>query len=148
MAESFACSFHATELDARSGIGTVVEKLRVMGVPPTRADEVQIALAEAVNNVVEHAYSGTETGDVRIGCNLETDRLWICISDAGVALPDEKLPPGMPADVSVPQDSLPEGGFGWFLIRELTSDIHYQRSDGNNLLSLCFEINAAPGGQG
>lgn len=140
MVETFACSFQATELDARDGIGSVVSRLRELGVGEDRAGEVQIALAEAVNNVVEHAYAGRAPGDVRIRCNLENDQLWISIWDAGVPLPDNSLPAGKPADVSGPIEDLPEGGFGWFLIRELTSDIQYQRADGSNELSLCFEI--------
>ncbi len=140
MAETFACSFTATELDARSGITEVVTRLRKMGIPELRVDEVQIALAEAVNNVVEHAYAGTAPGDVRIRCSLDPQRLWINISDAGAPFPDGQLPDGKAADIDVPLDQLPEGGFGWLLIRELSSDIHYQRSGGNNELSLCFEI--------
>ncbi|MGR3761480.1 ATP-binding protein [Roseobacteraceae bacterium NS-SX3] len=140
MVESFACSFTATELDARSGISSVVERLRNMGLPEGRADEVQIALAEAVNNVIEHAYAGKAPGDVRIRCNLYPERLWISISDAGAPYPGNQLPEGKPADISGPRETLPEGGFGWFLIRELASDIQYERSGGSNNLSLCFEI--------
>ena len=140
MVETFACSFQATELDARDGIGCVVEKLRALGMSETRAGEVRIALAEAVNNVVEHPYAGRAPGDVRIRCNLDTAQLWISIWDAGMPLPDNRLPPGNPADVSGPIEDLPEGGFGWFLIRELTSDIQYQRANGSNELSLCFEV--------
>ena len=140
MVETFACSFTATELDARSGITQVVERLRGLGIPELRVDEVQIALAEAVNNVVEHAYAGKTPGDVRIRCSLEPERLWINITDAGAPFPEGELPEGKPANLDVAPEDLPEGGFGWFLIRELTSDIHYERSAGNNQLSLCFEI--------
>ncbi|MDE4275169.1 ATP-binding protein [Phaeobacter gallaeciensis] len=140
MVETFACSFTATELDARSGITQVVKRLRGLGIPELRVDEVQIALAEAVNNVVEHAYAGKTPGDVRIRCSLEPERLWINITDAGAPFPEGELPEGKPANLDVAPEDLPEGGFGWFLIRELTSDIHYERSVGNNQLSLCFEI--------
>lgn len=142
MVETFACSFKATELEARRGIVSVVERLKGMGIPNTRVDEVQIALAEAVNNVVEHAYAETATGDVLIRCNLHPDRLWVEIRDAGAPFPESKLPEGKPAIVTAntPLEDLPEGGFGWFLIRELASDIQYQRNLDNNQLSLCFEI--------
>ncbi|PCJ08735.1 MAG: ATPase [Rhodobacteraceae bacterium] len=142
MVDSFACSFLATELDARSGICSVVERLQDMGLPEARAHEVQIVLAEAVNNVIEHAYADAPLGNVYIHCNLNTERLWINIHDAGAPLPDEKLPAGKLIDLSGPTEDLPEGGFGWFLIRALTSDIRYERRCGNNQLALCFEINA------
>jgi serine/threonine-protein kinase RsbW len=101
---------------------------------------VQIALAEAVNNVVEHAYRDAAPGDVNIQCSLQPDQLLLNIFDAGVPLPDEKLPAGKPADLSGPLEDLPEGGFGWFLIRTLTNEIRYQRHDGSNELSLTFEV--------
>ncbi|WP_282077331.1 ATP-binding protein [Epibacterium ulvae] len=140
MVETFACSFTATELEARSGISAVVDQLRGLGLPQARVDEVQIVLAEAVNNVVEHAYAGHAPGDVNIHCNLAADHLTIYVRDAGVPLPDHQLPSGTPQDLSGPIDTLPEGGFGWLLIRELTSDIQYERSEGHNNLQLSFEI--------
>lgn len=142
MVESFALSFRATEQEARRGILSVVERLKRMEIPAARIDEVQIALAEAVNNVVEHAYSETATGDVRIRCELLANRLWINIYDAGQPFPDNKLPsPKEPAlQPGTALEDLPEGGFGWFLIRELASDVQYQRDVDTNQLSLCFEI--------
>jgi serine/threonine-protein kinase RsbW len=143
MAETFACSFTATELNARSGISEVMTQLRDFNLPEERFGDVQIALAEAVNNVVEHAYSGSAAGDICIKCNLSPQELWIEISDYGPPLPYGELPEGLPADVTCSFDSLPEGGFGWFLIRELTSDLKYQRQNDSNLLSLCFTVVAS-----
>jgi serine/threonine-protein kinase RsbW len=145
MAETFACSFTATELNARSGISQVMMQLRDFDLPEERVGDVQIALAEAVNNVVEHAYSGQASGDICIKCNLSPQELCIEISDFGSPLPYEELPEGLPADVTCSFDSLPEGGFGWFLIRELTSDLRYQRQNDSNLLSLCFTIPSSLG---
>ena len=140
MVKTFACSFTATNADARSGISSVVAQLRSLGIPAARADEVQIALTEAVNNVVEHAYASTAPGDVRIKVELSPNQLWISIQDAGAPFPNGQLPEGKPADINVPVKNLPEGGFGWFLIRELASQVQYKRSEGSNNLSLCFEI--------
>ncbi|KXF88851.1 ATP-binding protein [Phaeobacter inhibens] len=140
MVETFSCTFTATELDARSGVQDVVARLRTMGIPDPRVDEVQIALTEAVNNVVEHAYAGMNIGDVRIRCNLHPDQLWISIGDGGAPFENGELPMGTPHDLTVDADQLPEGGFGWLLIRELTSDVQYKRDDTGNNLSLCFEI--------
>lgn len=140
MVKTFACSFTATDLDARDGIAAIVTRLRDHGIPAGRADEVQIALTEAVNNVVEHAYSGSSPGDVTIDCQLHSERLWVSIRDAGGPYPGDTLPDGKPADINVRSADLPEGGFGWFLIRELASRVEYERTGGGNNLSLCFEI--------
>lgn len=144
MEETFACSFTATELEARTGISSVVEQLRARGLAETQIGEVQIALAEAVNNVVEHAYAGHSPGDINIRCRLETDKLLIYIRDAGAPLPDGQLPSGERQNLNGTLEELPEGGFGWFLIRELTSDVKYDRSDGENSLLLSFEIQVRP----
>ena len=140
MTETFSCSFRATELDAREGILRVVEQLKARGIPDFRVEEVQIALAEAVNNVVEHAYAGTAPGDVLVRCNLHPDQLWVNINDAGTPFPNGTLPEGKLAEIGDDLDSLPEGGFGWFLIRELATDIRYQRDEDKNQLSLCFSL--------
>ncbi|APG48588.1 ATP-binding protein [Phaeobacter porticola] len=147
MVETFSCSFIATELEARSGVQDVIAQLRTMGISDSRVDEVQIALTEAVNNVVEHAYAGMDIGDVRIRCNLHPDQLWISIGDGGAPFKDGKLPVATAHDLTVETDKLPEGGFGWLLIRELASDVQYKRDATGNNLSLCFEIkmrNAKP----
>ena len=144
MEETFAFSFTATELEARTGISSVVDQLRDFGLPEARIGEVQIALAEAVNNVVEHAYAGNAPGDVNIRCQLEDEKLSIFIRDAGAPLPNGQLPVGTAQALDGPTEELPEGGFGWFLIRELTSDIKYERCDGQNNLLLSFEIQVRP----
>ncbi len=131
-------SFCATELEARQAIARASEWLRASGLCQIRADEVEIALAEAINNVVEHAYSGPEMGSIRLLCSLRATHLDIRICDTGVPLPQNRLPPGLAADVNVPRADLPEGGFGWFLIRQLTSDIRYDRCGLINHLSLRF----------
>lgn len=138
--DRFRVKFPATELDARAAIAETSARLRGAGVDPDRADEIEIALAEAVNNVVEHAYSSTGAGNVHLHCSLRPHRLDIRICDTGTPLPDERLPPGLAADLNVPVADLPEGGFGWFLIRELTSEIRYDRCGSSNHLSLRFDL--------
>ncbi len=138
--DRFKTAFRATELEAREAIATISTRLRASDLTPDRADEVEIALAEAVNNVVEHAFVDSEPGVVRILCSLRSAHLDIRIADTGTPLPQSRLPPGLASDVSVPRSELPEGGFGWFLIRTLTSDIRYDRCGLINHLSLRFDL--------
>lgn len=136
----FSLSFRATELGARDGICTVADRLRNRGISEDRAGDVEIALAEAINNIVEHAYAGIEPGQVLVDCRLARDWLEIKISDMGHPMPDGQLPTGDPLDISTETPELPEGGFGWFLIRQLVSDIRYERRSRSNLLSLKFDL--------
>lgn len=140
MQDRFETSFQSTELQAREAIRATIDRLHKAGLNDDRAGEVEIALSEAVNNVVEHAYADGDPGMIRILCSMRVQRLDIRIADTGQPMPMERLPPGLAADLSVPRAELPEGGFGWFLIRQLTSEIRYDRCNGHNHLSLRFDL--------
>ncbi|MCG7520667.1 ATP-binding protein [Ruegeria sp. Ofav3-42] len=137
---SLDLSFAATEAEASAGIAQLSIGLEAQGLPPHKAADVKIALAEAINNVVEHAYAGITPAKVQVHCRLHQNWLDILISDTGNPLPGFRVPEGVPAPLGSSIDELPEGGFGWFLIHELTSDIRYERSDGCNRLSLRFDF--------
>lgn len=49
-------------------------------------------------------------------------------------MPGLCLPPGLQQPVDLLED-IPEGGYGWFLIRSLTKDLAYHRINGTNHLS-------------
>lgn len=137
-------SFPATQARASDGIATLSARLAAHGLPESKADDVKIALAEAINNVVEHAYAGIAPAEVQIDCCLCKDKLEIRITDTGSPMPDMRLPGGAPAPVDTRLQDLPEGGFGWHLIRQLASDIRYERRDDGNLLWLQFDFNELP----
>lgn len=133
-------SFPASEADASAGIARLTAGLAHQGLPSDKAGDVKIALAEAINNVVEHAYAGIEPARIQVSCRLDQDRLYIVISDTGHPMPGYRPPDGLPASIETDVQDLPEGGFGWYLIYQLTSEIRYERRNGCNLLSLRFDI--------
>ena len=59
-------------------------------------------------------------------------------------LPGLRLPEGTAPPAVTPRESLPEGGFGWFLIRALTERLDYARADGENRLTLHFGPGTGP----
>ncbi|MEO6300065.1 MAG: ATP-binding protein [Paracoccaceae bacterium] len=96
---------------------------------------VEIVLAEALNNVVEHAQ--TQPGDcVNLIAVCRLDTLKFTISDNGLPMPGSRLPSGSLQSLT----SLPEGGFGWFLIRRLSHSVTYRRVKGCNMLSFCVAV--------
>jgi len=102
---------------------------------PDHRGTVELVLAEVLNNVAEHAYA-TGQGDVSVTLCREPQGLHCLIVDSGAPMPDGVLPPGrLPAAVDVDLADLPEGGFGWHLIHNLTQGLHYARQDGQNRLS-------------
>ncbi len=137
-------SFPATQAHASAGIASLSERLAAHGLPEGKADDVKIALAEAINNVVEHAYVGIAPADIQIDCSLCEKTLVIRICDTGDPMPHLRIPGGTPPPVDTTLSDLPEGGFGWHLIHQLTSDILYERKDGGNLLSLRFDFDQMP----
>ena len=85
-----------------------------------------IVLAEALNNIVEHAYAGTCCGEITLTLWQSEGEVACRITDRGHAMPDEVLPAGVLKDHAESAE-LPEGGFGWFLIRTLSRDLRYAR---------------------
>lgn len=140
LTDSFNIVFGATELEARAALAHLMEQLAVLGLPAHRAGDIQLVLAEVLNNVVEHAYQGSGQGEIHLHMVKSPEQLDFCVCDAGRPLPGEELPKACFPDLNVPTDGLPEGGFGWCLIHELTSALGYERVEGRNVLTLGFDL--------
>ena len=103
---------------------------------------VEIVLAEVLNNVVEHAYAAHGRGVVEVEVELTPAALLFRVLDDGRPMPEGDAPAGAAHDLDVVTDDLPEGGFGWFLIRELTDDLRYRRIGNRNELTFQIARNA------
>lgn len=99
---------------------------------------VEIVLAEVLNNVVEHAYA-TYSGKIEVWVTRRENYLFIRLVDHGLPMPGEELPGGKLAEPSESAE-LPEGGFGWFLIRTMSDDLTYRRDGDQNILSFCVNV--------
>lgn len=100
-----------------------------------RSDEAEIVLAEVLNNLVEHG-QGPAAGDIHLCARLDGDQLYCEIHDKGPAFAPPVRRVDMADHSSTPIDTLPEGGFGLFLIQSLCEEIDYQSECGCNRLSL------------
>ena len=137
--------FDATELAARDGIAAVMAQLAAQGLPGGLAGDVELALVEVVNNVVEHGYTGIPVGEVHVEGILADGWLELRVSDTGRPLPDGRLPPFRPPDLKRLRRDLPEGGFGWGLIHRLTDELRYQRDGSRNTLAMRFRLSDRDG---
>lgn len=124
-------------LAVREGLKALFETVVLRNLPEDGRGTAEIVLAEALNNIVEHAYAH-HAGDIEISLHLRPNELICRIIDTGQPMPDDQLPEGKLAGFT-PDGELPEGGFGWFLIRSLSQDLHYRREGGRNLLSFRLE---------
>jgi serine/threonine-protein kinase RsbW len=105
------------------------------------AATAEIVLAEVLNNIVEHGYAAA-TGQIEVELALSDTGLQIRTSDLGCALPAAVLA-GTPSLPTV-TDDLPEGGFGWYMIRSLVEELAYRREGDRNHLSFCVPRQQSP----
>ncbi|MDP1578473.1 MAG: ATP-binding protein, partial [Cypionkella sp.] len=82
-------------------------------------------------------------GEIEISLQLRRNELLCMISDTGAPMPGGQLPAGVLAPLGDFAD-LPEGGFGWHLIRSLSKDLSYRREGGRNLLSFRLDTLQSP----
>lgn len=134
----FRCS--ATALDVRRMLGELRARLVAENLPDEDCSNIEIALAEALNNIVEHAYRPGPHGTITLTLSVGQRRLTCELRDQGVAMPGLAPPVGTVPDVSGQRATLPEGGFGWSLIHALTARLHYLRNEEENRLILDFDL--------
>lgn len=146
MSQLSSHSFDATELAARDGIAAVMGQLGALGLPDALAGDVELALAEVVNNVVEHGYAGIPNGAVDVDGRLADGWLELRVSDTGRPLPGGHLPTFRPTDPGRLRQELPEGGFGWGLIYRLTDALRYHHDGTRNTLSMRFRLDTTGDG--
>jgi len=122
----------------RAALRQVHRHLTTLPLPTDRQASIELVVAEALNNIAEHAYADAAPGAITLIARHDDDRLSIVLRDTGRPLPGLAPPAGAPPDLDVATADLPEGGYGWFLIRDLTDDVGYLRQGGENQLTLEF----------
>lgn len=132
---TFQCRVGTNVFAVREALLAMTRTAPLADLHPDRRDLAEIVLAEVLNNVAEHAYAGGP-GDITVTLSQVRDRLWCVVTDRGRVMPQGQLPPGtLPATAGVQLADLPEGGFGWHVIRSLTADLNYTRDQDQNRLS-------------
>lgn len=97
------------------------------------ADICELVLAEALNNIVEHGHIAR--GDAVCVTWHELGRLQFRITDRGRPCPQSVID-----GASLPNpDDLPEGGFGWAMIRMLCKNLSYRSAGGENTLAFSIQ---------
>lgn len=120
-------AFRSDPFAVRDALSKSRETWVEWGLLPDICATAEQVLAEVLNNVVEHAHQEDPNGAVEITCETVSTGLQVEVRDDGCAMPGLALPEGALAACSDDLMDLPEGGFGWFLIRTLTEDLSYDR---------------------
>lgn len=130
----FRRQFTSTDAETRGALQGMMLALDQAGIGAEDASNVELVLAEALNNVAEHAYCDG-AGPVDLLVSIQRNGLICVITDRGRPMPAGVAPsPDLP--LIAPPDELPEGGFGWHIIRCLTAELVYSRDQGRNQLSM------------
>lgn len=127
----------STPLAVRQGLLTMLDHPALAGLSESARGSAELVLAEALNNIVEHAYENAE-GTIEVRLQRLPHQLCCLVVDAGAPMPNSGLPVGLAQPIGADHE-LAEGGFGWFLIRALTTDLVYRRISARNHLS--FQLN-------
>ena len=97
------------------------------------AMQMNLALEEAVVNVMNYAYPKGTVGTIQIEAAANVKRLKFIISDNGMPFDPTSH---RPADTSLSAEERPIGGLGIHLITQLMDSINYERKDDKNILTL------------
>lgn len=110
----------------------VAAALRRLGAPAKAVQEVELAVDEAVTNIILHGYEGTG-GEIALSCKRTEEGAVVEIRDAGSAFD----PTAAPApDLESGADERPIGGLGIHLMRRMTDAVLYERRQDENVLRL------------
>ena len=100
---------------------------------PTATMNLNLAVEEAVVNVMNYAYPEGIKGNINIEACANDSRLKFTITDNGIPFDPTAV---RDADVTLSVDQRPVGGLGIYLIRQLMDSINYEYVDGHNILTL------------
>ena len=104
---------------------------------PALAARINLALEEAVCNVIMYAYPEGTAGTMDLDAVRDGNRLRFTLSDRGKAFDPTAAPQ---ADLSAPLEDRPIGGLGIHLLRSIMDSIRYQRQDGMNVLTMIIHL--------
>lgn len=132
---TISLQLRADEHEVRRALHELQAKL-VGQLSPEDSGSLELALAEVLNNIVEHAYAGRAPGQVFVWLTRTPagDALLCRVEDDGHPMPGLTPPEGQMQPVADRTEDLAEGGWGWALIRTLTDEIVYERQTGRNRL--------------
>ena len=109
-------------------------------IDPTLLSKTNLALEEALANVIMYAYPENETGEVKLQMEATDNVIKMTISDHGTPfnpLQQEEV------DLNVSLEERKIGGLGIHLIKELMDKVDYEYKDKSNILSLEQNITIA-----
>ena len=124
----------SNNIDEVPQLATFVDEIcEAIGIDMSTAMSLNLAMEEAVVNVMDYAYPAGTKGNINIEAKANDQRLKFVITDWGTPFdPTEKSE----VDTTMSAEERPIGGLGIHLVRQIMDSINYERTDGKNVLTL------------
>ena len=123
-------------------IPTLAEWIDSLGIPTELNMPVNLALEEAVSNVMLYAYPGTDDGKVIIEFvhtnDEQGENIIFTITDTGIPFDPTQ---SKEVDVTLSAEERAIGGLGIHLVRQLMDQVVYRREENRNILTLIKKLN-------
>ncbi len=111
----------------------VEEVCETVGFDMSTTMSLNLALEEAVVNVMDYAYPMGTVGEINVSANCNVERLKFTITDWGIPFdPTAK----QEVDTTLSLEERPVGGLGIHLVRQIMDSINYERVNNKNVLTL------------
>ena len=122
-------------------IPTLAEWIDGLRIPTELSMPINLALEEAVTNVMLYAYPGRNDGKVFVEYievnEPDGHKMIFTISDSGVPFDPTQSPE---ADITLSAEERAIGGLGIHLVRQLMDEISYEREEDKNILTLVKKL--------
>ncbi len=99
--------------------------------------QMNLALEEAVVNVMNYAYPKGSKGDVDIRALCDGAQMKFVLIDSGTPFDPTKH---QTPDVQLSADERAIGGLGIFLVTQIMDNVSYERRNEKNILTLCKNL--------
>ena len=99
--------------------------------------DINLALAEVVNNIISYAYKDKNEHQINIHMELEGPELVLKVEDDGVPFNPLEVPE---PDINKPLEERQPGGLGLFFVRNLTDKLDYRRDKDKNIFIMQKKI--------
>jgi serine/threonine-protein kinase RsbW len=103
---------------------------RDAGVDEAVCIDLELAMVESANNIVEHGYRQGGGGGIEVNLRFDPASVVLTLSDTGTPIPSDNLSDGRP----VPPDAVEGRGIG--IVRSCVDEVSYSSEAGVNRLRL------------
>lgn len=119
-------------------VSTSIQGLcKLTSLTPAAIDDVQLCVAEGINNVIKHSYVNQTGRPIVVIVGIQKDLIIIDITDRGHAMDERLLKIVTAPNIdNLPIDKLPEGGWGLYIIKTKMDEVRYYNNGQHHTLRM------------